>query len=150
VSHTTTNRSEWAEHARTVLDQAGHRKARARNVLIDLLAGQPCALSALEIEDRLRDADRPVARASIYRILDLLGERGLINRLELGDGTTRYELIDPAGDHHHHLLCDSCGRLVPFDDRELEHAIDRLARRLDFRTDDHEVVLHGACSACQV
>jgi Fur family ferric uptake transcriptional regulator len=149
MSSASTNRSEWAEHARAVLDQAGHRKARARDAVIDLLAGQSCALGALEIEDRLREAERPVGRASIYRILELLGERSLITRLDLGDGTTRYELIDPGGDHHHHLLCDSCGRLVPFDDRDLERAIDRLARRLDFRTDDHEVVLHGACSACQ-
>jgi Fur family transcriptional regulator, ferric uptake regulator len=142
-------RSEWADYARGVLDRAGHQKGRARDALIDLLAGQSCALSALEIEDRLREGDQRVARASIYRILELLGEHGLVARLELGDGTTRYELIDPGGEHHHHLLCDSCGRVVPFDDRDLELAIDRLSRRLDFRTDDHEVVLHGACRACQ-
>jgi Fur family ferric uptake transcriptional regulator len=145
----TSVQEEWAEHARAVLDQAGHRKARARDALIDLLAGESCALSALEIEDRLRDRDQRVARASIYRILELLVERSLVTRLELGEGQARYELIDPAGEHHHHLLCDGCGQLTPFDDRDLERAIDRLARRLQFRTDDHEVVLHGACSACQ-
>jgi Fur family ferric uptake transcriptional regulator len=145
----TSQNSGWAEHARAVLDQAGHRRARARNALIDLLASQPCALSALEIEDRLRASEDRVSRASIYRILELLGERGLITRLELGDGTARYEPIDPGGDHHHHLLCDSCGRLVPFDDRDLERSIDRLTRRLGFRAHDHEVVLHGACDTCQ-
>jgi Fur family ferric uptake transcriptional regulator len=139
----------WAEHAREVLDQAGHRRARARDSLIELLAGQRCALSALEIEDRLRETDRRVARASIYRILELLGEHGLITRVELGDGTTRYEVIQPGGEHHHHLLCDSCGRVVPFDDTELERAISGLARRHEFRADVHEVVLHGACRACQ-
>jgi Fur family transcriptional regulator, ferric uptake regulator len=142
-------RSEWADHARGVLDRSGHRKARARDALIDLLAGQQCALSALEIEDRLRESEKPVARASIYRILELLGEHGLIARLELGDGTTRYELVDPGGEHHHHLLCGSCGSVVPFDDRDLERAIERLSRRLEFRPHDHEVVLHGACRACQ-
>ena len=142
-------RSEWGDYARGVLDRGGHQKGRARDALIDLLADQSCALTALEIEDRLRESDQRVARASIYRILELLGEHGLVARLELGDGTTRYELIDPGGEHHHHLLCDSCGRVVPFDDRDLELAIDRLSRRLDFRTDDHEVVLHGACRACQ-
>lgn len=145
----TTTRGEWAEHARAVLDQAGHRKARARDALIDLLAREGCALTALEIEDRLRDGERRVARASIYRILELLVDRSLVARLELGEGQARYELIDPAGEHHHHLLCDSCGQVMPFDDRDLERAIDRLSRRLQFRTDDHEVVLHGACSACQ-
>jgi len=141
--------SGWAEHARAVLDQSGHRKARARDALIDLLASQPCALSALEIEDHLRDDGRRVARASIYRILELLADQGLVSRLELGDGTSRYELIDPAGEHHHHFLCDVCGNLLPFDDRDLERSIDRLARRLQFDARDHEVVLHGSCSGCR-
>ncbi len=140
---------EWAEHARAVLDQAGHRKGGARNAVIDLLAEQTCALSALEIEDRLRASKREVARASIYRILDLLQDRGLVARLELGEGMTRYELIDPAGAHHHHLLCDSCGRLVPFDDGDLERSIDRLSRRLGFDMHEHEVILRGDCSTCR-
>jgi Fur family transcriptional regulator, ferric uptake regulator len=143
------NRSEWAEHARAVLDQAGHRRGGARTAIIDLLASQPCALSALEIEDHLRRGERRVARASVYRVLDLLQDRGLVVRLELGDATPRYELIDPAGAHHHHLLCDSCGRLVPFDDGDLERSIDRLSRRLGIAAHGHEVVLHGDCSACQ-
>jgi Fur family transcriptional regulator, ferric uptake regulator len=143
------NSSEWAEHARVVLSQAGHRRGGARDAIIDLLASQPCALSALQIEDHLRDGQRRVARASVYRILDLLQNRGLVVRLELGDATPRYELIDPAGAHHHHLLCDSCGRLVPFDDGDLERSIDRLSRRLGIRANGHEVVLRGSCAACQ-
>lgn len=142
-------RSEWADHARAVLDQAGRRKGAARNAIIDLLGNQSCALSALEIEDLLRVGDRRVARASIYRILELLIERALITRLELGDGTARYELVDPGGNHHHHLLCDSCGQLVPFHDGDLERSIDRLSRRLGFLTHDHEIVLRGDCSACR-
>jgi Fur family ferric uptake transcriptional regulator len=145
----TSSTSEWAEHARAVLDQAGRRRGGARNAIIDLLAGEPCALSALEIEDRLRGSERGVARASIYRILDLLRERGLVARLDLGDAVARYELVDPAGAHHHHLLCSSCGRLVPFDDGDLERSIDRLSRRLRFDTRDHEVILRGNCAACQ-
>jgi len=139
----------WAEHAREVLDQAGHRRARARDALIDMLAGQACALTAIEIEGELREGERAVARASVYRNLELLIEHGLVSRLELGDGIARYELIDPDGDHHHHLLCDSCGKLVPFDDHELERSIDRLASRLNFRPRGHEVVLHGACENCE-
>jgi Fur family transcriptional regulator, ferric uptake regulator len=144
-----TSESSWAEHARAVLGQAGHRTGGARNAVIDLLAAQRCALSALEIEDRLRTGERQVARASIYRVLELLQERGLVARIELGDATARYELIDPAGGHHHHLLCDSCGSLVPFDDGDLERSIDRLSRRLGFRAHAHDVVLHGDCSACR-
>jgi Fur family ferric uptake transcriptional regulator len=140
--------SEWSEHARAVLDQAGHRRGGARNAIIELLASQDCALTALEIEDLLRQRERRVARASIYRILDLLHDRGLISRLDLGDAIARYEVVDPAGVHHHHLLCDSCGRLVPFDDGDLERSLDRLSRRLGFRMHGHDVILRGDCSTC--
>jgi Fur family transcriptional regulator, ferric uptake regulator len=142
---------QWADHARGVLRQAGHHKGAARDELIELLSRQDCALSALEIEDALRRSAggaRGVGRASVYRVLELLQEHDLVNRLDVGDGIARYELVDPAGHHHHHLLCEECGALVPFHDRDLERSIERLSRRLGFRTDDHEVVLRGHCSRC--
>ncbi len=132
-----------------MLDQAGHRKGGARDAIIDLLAEQSCALSALEIEDRLRGGKRRVARASIYRILSFCRSGGWWRAWSWATRMTRYELIDPAGAHHHHLLCDSCGSLVPFDDGDLERSIDRLSRRLGFDTHGHEVILRGDCAACR-
>jgi Fur family ferric uptake transcriptional regulator len=140
--------SSWADHARAVLSQSGHHRGAARDAIIDLLAEQSCALGAVEIEDRLRAGERHVARASVYRVLELLQERGLVARLELGDSTARFERLDPAGGHHHHLLCDSCGSVIPFDDDDLERSIDRLSRRLGFSANGHEVVLRGDCSTC--
>jgi Fur family ferric uptake transcriptional regulator len=146
---TTGTRSAWAEHARAELDRAGHRRGTARTAVIEMLAQEACALTALEIEDGLRGSHRRVSRASIYRILDLLVAHGLVNRLDLGGGLARYETVDPRGEHHHHLVCDRCGRLTPFDDRGLERAIGRVSERLEgFRVSDHEVVLHGACNTC--
>jgi Fur family ferric uptake transcriptional regulator len=90
-----------------------------------------------------------VGRASIYRVLEELEELGLVTRLDLGTGTARFEAVDPAGDrHHHHLLCDDCGDLVPFSDPELERAIGRLARRLPYPVSGHDVTLHGSCASC--
>ena len=81
--------------------------------MIELLDEQPCALSALDIEDELRARDgRRVGRASIYRVLDELVTLGLLSRVEVGDGVARYEPQRPHDDeHHHHLVCDGCGRL---------------------------------------
>jgi Fur family ferric uptake transcriptional regulator len=142
---------QWAEHARDVLQRAGHHKGAARDRLIELLSRQDCALSALEIEDALRNppaGERPVGRASVYRALELLHDHELIKRLDLGDGVARYEFADPAGEHHHHLVCDRCGRLVAFDDPGLERAIDQVSERLGVRVEHHEVVLRGACEDC--
>lgn len=140
---------EWADHARDVLERSGHHRGAAREQLIELLSQQQCALSAQEVEDALRGGERPVGRASIYRALELLSDHGLINRVDVGDGTARYELVDPAGEHHHHLVCEGCGRLVAFDDPGLERAIDRVSERLGVRVNHHDVVLRGACGDCE-
>jgi Fur family ferric uptake transcriptional regulator len=138
----------WNEHVHAVLSQAGLKRGGARERVIELLASKSCALSAVEIEDELRAGGRPTGRASIYRVLDLLVEHGLAERLDVGDGQARFERSHPGGEHHHHLVCDSCGRLVAFDDPALERAIDRLSDRLGVRIDSHDVLLHGACGRC--
>jgi len=142
--------SAWAEHAHEVLERSGRHRGAARERLIELFSQRGCALAAQEIEDLLRrDEQRPVvARASIYRALDLLYDQALITRLDFGDGVARYERAAPDGEHHHHLLCDSCGRLVAFDDPALERAIDRASERLGVRVDSHDIVLRGACQNC--
>ena len=140
--------TKWSEHVHAVLSQAGLKRGGARERVIELLASKPCALSAVEIEDELRSLGRPTGRASIYRVLDLLVEHGLAERLEVGDGQARFERSQPDGEHHHHLVCDRCGQLVAFDDPGLERAIDRLSDRLGVRIDSHDVLLHGACQRC--
>jgi Fur family transcriptional regulator, ferric uptake regulator len=135
----------WAEHASARLTAAGHRRGGAREAVIELLDSQPCALTALEIEDALR-AGRRVGRASVYRVLDELETLGLVSRVDVGDGIARYE---PHRGHHHHLVCDGCGRLEPFQDDALEQAIRRLADRVSFDVSDHDVTLHGCCERCR-
>lgn len=141
--------ASWAKHAADVLADAGYRRGGARQAVIELLAAQPCALSAFEIEDRLRAGDRRVARASVYRVLDELERLDLVLRLELGQGITRYEANHPDGHHHHHhLVCGSCGEVIPFEDDGIELAIQRAAQRVTFDVAAHEIVLHGTCARC--
>lgn len=143
-----TDSSTWIEHVRGVLTGAGRGRGGARERIVELLAAEPCALSAVEIEERLREQGRPTGRASIYRVLDLLVAHGLAERLAVGDGQARFERTHPSGAHHHHLVCEQCGRLVAFDDPGLERAIGRLSERLGVRVQSHDVLLHGACARC--
>jgi Fur family ferric uptake transcriptional regulator len=139
----------WAVRATEALAGAGYRRGGARASLIGLLDLQRCALSAAEIEEALREGDggRPVARASIYRILEELESLKLITRVEVGQGLARFEAAREEG-HHHHMVCDACGQVIPFEDPELERSIQRLARRVTFTVAEHDVVLHGACAEC--
>ena len=141
--------TRWTEHVDEVLGRAGLKRGGARKRIIGLLAWEDCALSAVEIEEMLRAQNTPTARASIYRVLDLLVDHGLVERVTVGHGLSRFERVLPDGEHHHHLICEHCGGLVAFDDPDLEKAIDSLPDRLGIRVEHHEVVLRGACPDCE-
>jgi Fur family ferric uptake transcriptional regulator len=137
----------WAENAQRILAQQKHHTGAARQAILELLDTQTCALSAIEIEDALRASERPVGRASIYRILDELERLHLVQKLQIAQ-MARYEPIRTGDGHHHHLVCDNCGTVTPFTDNALETAIEKLSRRVPMRVADHEIVLHGACEDC--
>ncbi len=140
----------WADRAEAALAAAGRRRGGARRALLELLGEQRCALTVAEIEQELHvRSPRPVSRASVYRILDELERAGLVARVETGQAIVRYERAhDAEGAHHHHLVCDSCGVVMPFSDAALERAIDELSERVPLAVSEHEIVLHGACSSC--
>jgi Fur family transcriptional regulator, ferric uptake regulator len=152
VSPRRKSRTEWAEHALEELKREGHRSGGARAAVIELMARQECCVTAQEIFDGLRAERRDVGIASVYRTLDLLTRMGLVRRVELADAAG-YEAAHPGGEHHHHLVCERCGKVSVFEDEELERAIERLegriAGRLEHTVGGHDVVLRGACADCR-
>jgi Fur family ferric uptake transcriptional regulator len=147
---TTESHGGWYDRANQALHDAGYRRGAARHAVLELLDTQPCAATAIEIEDVLRraQATRTVSRASIYRVLAELETLGLVARLEVGQGIDRFEAVREGSGHHHHLVCDHCGTLTPFADEELERAIHHVSQRVALNVSEHEVVLHGACPDC--
>jgi Fur family ferric uptake transcriptional regulator len=137
----------WSEHAHRELQRAGHRAGGAREEVLTLLARQDCCVSAQEIHDRLRSDGKAVGLASVYRALDVLTQLKLVHRIDV-DGTAAYEPADPSGEHHHHAICDRCGKLDAFEDPELERLIDGVGARLGYAVGGHDVVLRGACPDC--
>jgi len=140
---------DWLARAELALSAAGRKRGGARRSVLELLARQECALTAPEIEDVLRArTPRPVSRASVYRILDELEELALVQRVETGQAMVRYERVCEHAEHHHHLVCDECGVVMPFSDPDLERAISSLSERVPLSVSEHEIVLHGACRDC--
>lgn len=134
----------WIEHALSELDAAGYRRGGSRRKVIEFLGTRDCAVSALEID---RELDR-VGRASVYRTLEQLEELGLVQKVDLGRDSAAYERVDPTGHHHHHLVCNRCGHVLPFEDERLESAIHDVDAGDGFRIEGHEVTLRGTCSRC--
>jgi Fur family ferric uptake transcriptional regulator len=141
--------NSWAERATEGLRAVGYRAGSARREVISFLDTQSCCLAAQEIYDHLRTSGRAVGLASVYRVLDTLTERGLLQRLEFGDGVARFEPIRGDHSHHHHLVCDGCGKVETFTDERLEDAIRDVESKSGYAVAAHDVVLRGACNACR-
>ena len=139
----------WTEDALARLREASGRSGGARRVVVELLGEQDCCLSAHELHDRARERGSRIGIASVYRALEGMDALGLVQRVDLGDGVARFERSHTDSDHHHHLVCDDCGKVEPFADPSLESAIERVADGRGYVVAAHEVVLHGACEDCR-
>jgi Fur family ferric uptake transcriptional regulator len=140
-----TDAGRWADRALTALSEAGFRSGGGRRQVVDLLSEEGCALTALEIDKRLPG----VGRATVYRALEQLEDLGLIQRVDVKGDAAGFERVDPSGHHHHHIVCEQCGRVVAFEDENLEQAILKLAERPDFNVSSHDVTLRGECVTCR-
>lgn len=139
----------WREHTEARLRASGHRSGSGRRAVIEVLARHGCLMTANDILMELREDDRRIGFATVYRALETLSELGLVRRVDPGTGSAAYEPVDPSGAHHHHVVCDRCGDVAPFADEALERTIEELSGRLGHDIESHEVVLRGSCAACR-
>lgn len=139
----------WEERTYGALRDAGYRVGAARGAVVSVLARRDCCLTVPEIVDAVRSQGREVGIASVYRVVDLLTEKQLVQKIDLGDGRAHYERVELPDEHHHHLVCNGCGRVQPFADEELEAALRRVERDTGFAVASHDVLLRGACDDCR-
>lgn len=129
-----------------------HRSRRvtgARQAILEFLRNERRPLSAREILESLPSSKCDLV--TVYRSLGMLQELGLVQRFDFGDGVARFELIGEHGhgQHHHHLVCRQCSRVVELEDCfpvEWEQAI---AERNGFSGVTHRLEFFGLCPACR-
>ena len=139
----------WVESALARLRAESGRSGTARREVVEFLGRQDCCLSAQEVHDGLRTAGARVGIASVYRALEALDRSGLVQRIDVGDGVARFEAAHAGGEHHHHFVCDACGKVEPFEDPALEAALERIAGGRGYAVEAHDVVLRGGCGDCR-
>jgi Fur family ferric uptake transcriptional regulator len=131
------------------LRSRGQRYTPLRRKLVQIVrsAAQPLA-----IHDILSSRSR-LAQSSVYRNLVVLEQAGVIRRLVAAGGSARYELAEDLTEHHHHLICTSCGSVEDLPapiglERTVQRATATLASRRGFRVRAHRVDMLGLCSRC--
>ena len=105
-------------------------------------------LSVEEILRLLKEQGEAIGTATVYRTLELLVESGLVRAHDFGEGFKRYEPT-PAQTHHEHLICERCGRVVEFQNVQLERMLPMIADEHGFQHQRHRVEIYGVCGECR-
>lgn len=121
-----------------------------RLILETLLENQDHHLSAEELYKLVHEKDKDVGLATIYRTLELLDELQIVQKLNFGDGRSRYELTQPHSDqhHHHHLVCLRCQQIYEVKEDLLHQLETLIEREHGFQIQDHRVSFFGYCRDC--
>lgn len=135
------------------LETRSLRLTRQRAEILRAMYATHKHIRADDLYDLLRKHDKrgklKISRATVYRTLSLLSDGGFIQALDLGtEQGTLYEHV-LGHDHHDHMICLSCGRIIEFRDDELERIQDEAVARHGFRIAWHRLNVYGTCEACQ-
>lgn len=135
---------EQLERFRDYLVAQGLKYTRQRRAIAEVFFASGAHLSLTELLDRAREEQSSIGYATVYRTMKLMAESGLAKEHKFGEGHVLYEpAID--GEHHDHLICVRCGKIVEYEDHEIERLQDELASRHGFKVVGHRHEIYGEC-----
>lgn len=103
-------------------------------------------LSAEDVYRALINEDVDIGLATVYRVLTQFEQAGILVRSQFDGGKAVFELND--GDHHDHLICTNCGKVVEFTDHDIEKRQYKIAKDHGFALESHTMLLYGICPNC--
>lgn len=126
----------------------GLRRTGQRDLILEVFLRTSEHLSSEDLYDLVKKQDPSVGQTTVYRTLKLLTEAGLAREVRFGDGRTHYE-HHYNREHHDHMICTECGKVVEFFSEELEAMQDEIAAKYNFILTQHSMRLLGLCEDCQ-
>ena len=131
----------------TTLRQHGYKLTPQRRVVIQTIASSQDHLTPAAMYNKVRQEHPNIGLVTIYRTLGILAKLGLICELHAGGSCRSYAISAP--EHHHHLICSHCGRVIDFTGYNLSRLEQRLSLETGFEVADHLLEFIGLCQACQ-
>ena len=127
------------------LVQQGLKSTRQRRVLARCFFDQGGPLTLGKVHDAVRAVDTSIGFATVYRTMKLLVSAELAAEHRFGDSDQAMYEVSGARDHHDHLICVDCGRIVEYEEPEIERLQEVLAQGLGFKVVAHRHELYGQC-----
>ena len=143
------------EKFKEMLKEKGLKVTNQRLLVLEVLADhRDKHMTAEDIYELVKEDYPEIGLATIYRTVQLLREMQLVDRINLDDGCLRYEISDlfdgESKHHHHHLICKTCGKVVPFEEDLLDELELLVEQETGFHVSDHELKFYGQCEECLV
>ncbi|MDD5039021.1 MAG: Fur family transcriptional regulator [Dehalococcoidales bacterium] len=129
------------------LRQHGYKLTPQRRAVIGVIASSRDHLTPATIYAKVHQAHPNIGLVTVYRTLEILAELGLVCELHSGGICHSYTISAPQ--HHHHLICSSCGTVFDFTSHSLGELEQSLARQSGFRIDGHLLEFFGLCRVCR-
>lgn len=130
-------------HYKKLLRSHGLRATPLRIALVEFLSSHHGPFTIRELQERL---NRSGNITTFYRATEALVENGLVVTCDFGDGSLRYEMAQEK-DHHHHIVCTSCGRWQRIPICIGDQATQEL-EKTGFKEVSHKLEFFGICPAC--
>lgn len=130
------------------IQKTGLRKTAQRDLILEIFLRTEEHLSSEDLYWLVQKQDQSVGHTTVYRTLKLLTEAGLAREVRFGDGKTYYE-HHYNREHHDHMICTDCGKVIEFYSAELEALQDVMAEKYGFKLTHHSLRILGVCSDCQ-
>lgn len=121
---------------------------RQREIILETFLKIGGHVSAEELYHKVTRRDPSIGLATVYRTLTLLCEGGIAQQREFGEGRTRFELMHEPK-HHDHLICTKCGKIIEFENCNIERLQEKVARENEFKIYTHKLEIYGRCSECK-
>ena len=128
------------------LAQKGYRMTPQRLMILETIEGASGHISAEEIYQDIRQRYPGLNISTVYRTLELLKEMGMVTETDMGDGRVRFH--SAGHEHHHHLVCSRCGKVIDLDEEMLSPLTSALYQKYGFRADLHHLAIFGRCKDC--
>jgi Fur family ferric uptake transcriptional regulator len=132
---------------KAMIPEGGLKSTKQREEILHVFLNSSGHKNLSQIYTQVAKMDPKIGYATVYRTLKLLTRLGLADQRKFADGETRYEPTS-EGNHHDHLICLDCGKIIEFEDQTLEALQTDIAERHHFRVFHHRMELYGRCTDC--
>jgi len=119
------------------------KKTRTREVVLNILEKSSTPMSAYDIFESVKD--EKITLSSIYRTLSTFHDKKMVIKDSI-NGTAVYTILKDT--HHHYLECNICHKKIMLDYCPYHKVNEQIYKKLNFKVDEHNVVLYGTCEDC--